>query len=222
MALERNRLRVMDERKQSEQSRLLSSTLQKISSEHEENLNTLKSRLVDTENSSRQMADKLRLASEEVEASQSGYQMLQTKLLEERTRRERYYCEIDAINNFSHEQLWSSLEERLREMEETLLRERKEHTGRCQTLLNELMTERALQPQREESHRMAINELTTRCLDAESRLKDAEFKLERSNRDKNTAELELERVRSQLHQVQRASEGTITFISPFYSRKKFF
>jgi hypothetical protein len=82
-------MRALEEQKQSEQSRLLSNTLQIISKEHEENLSMLKSKLSETESQSRQMADKLRLASDEVETSHSSYQVLQTKLLEERTRRER-------------------------------------------------------------------------------------------------------------------------------------
>jgi hypothetical protein len=117
---------------------------------------------------------------------------------------------------------YPSIEERFKEMEEMLLRERKDHTERCQTVLNELMTERALQPQREEAHRVAIHEMTAKQLDAESRLKDAEYKLERLNRDRNNSELELERTRAQLHQTQRASEGNnlVQFISLHSSRRK--
>lgn len=88
IALERNREMYRTSKDASQRSQLLSSTLQQISVEHEQSIQSLRNQLLAHETQNQAMGQKLHVASTEIEKGQMGYRVLENKLTEERTRRE--------------------------------------------------------------------------------------------------------------------------------------
>lgn len=88
LALDRNREHFRTERETSSRTQFLSSTLQKMSSDHEKSLENLRTKLLAQDTSMQSLNLKLGKASEEVDKSHMAYRMLENKLAEERAKKE--------------------------------------------------------------------------------------------------------------------------------------
>ena len=97
MALERNRDVFRSQRESSQRAQFLSSTLQQITLEHEQALQSMREKVVTRDSVAQALEQKLGLASDEVQKSHMGYRVLENRYTEEKAKRERYgwfVCEM--------------------------------------------------------------------------------------------------------------------------------
>jgi chromosome segregation ATPase len=188
IALDRNRESYRASKETSHRSQLLSSTLQKLSSEHEDAIQSLRNQLLNHETQSQSLGHKLQMASTEIEKSQMGYRVLENKWTEERTRRE-------------------VSEKKLQDLEEMLLRERREHSERTNSMMNDLMNERGNRVRMEETYRNQMTQTTEKHLQNEAKTKDLALQLDALTREKKSLGNEVDRLRQECATLQKSFDG---------------
>lgn len=142
LALERNRQLNNNRTESTERANYLAATFQQLSADHGAAVTSLRSKLVSTESETQLLGQKLELASEEIESTQTSFKLAQIQLHDERSKRERWvYLIVVTVMRFFTTRRW---QKKSSELEEALLRERKEYTDRCQSLLHDLMAEKSI------------------------------------------------------------------------------
>ncbi|KAI8930191.1 hypothetical protein BC831DRAFT_547078 [Entophlyctis helioformis] len=157
-ALDRNRDRYKHDIHTKAHTENLTSTLQSITSSHQETLSRLTSKLASSDQKSMTLSQQLSLASSEIAQSQEAYRVLEAKL-------ERVVGEKRAL-------------------EEQVTTERSQTNARINDLQHELVVERERRMKAEDGFQKVSAEASTRTLQLEAEVKKAEMDVEVLRRDK--------------------------------------
>jgi hypothetical protein len=190
MALDRNRERERLGKESATKAMFLSSTIQQISVEHEENIQALRNKLMLTEVESKSLNEKLNVASDELDHTHAAYKVLQAKLNEEKILREK-------------------LSEKYEDLESSILRERKDFTERCQSLLHDLVKERDQRARMEDDYSKSIRDFKEKILSQDAAIKQSELNVELASREKAAIQQENEKLRAQLLTINSEKDGKI-------------
>eukprot|EP00158_Paraphelidium_tribonemae_P005522 Partr_v1_DN27383_c0_g1_i3_m46351 putative leucine rich repeat containing 45 len=196
MALERNRKGHSAHLEASTRAHYLSNTLQQMSVEHEETIQSLRERISHYESQTQSLGGKLNLASDEIENTHLSYKVIEKRIQEEREKSEH-------------------LEMKYLDLEATLVRERQDFAEKCQALMNDLIREREQTRKFDENYRLRLNSEAEGRLSAESKLKDIDVRMDRLQRENDS----IKRDNAQLVETSSAIESRLRSEQSKYQEK---
>lgn len=191
--LSRNRSEYSSRTNQAIRDTHLNATIQALTKQHQETLAGLQSKLQVSDSQVGEMARQLTHASEEINSSQSGYRVLESKY--DRLLKEKQLAE------------------------ELVLKERSSFNGKVGELQSAMERERERRGRLEEEHREVIEKMTRRNLEVEAGFRELDTKNELLKRDKKALLEEVDILKDRETRLLRINDEKLEQAQANFDRK---